>query len=233
MPCFAACLLELDRAVHDPVIGEPEGRLPELGRAGGELLDLARPVEQRVLGVDVEVGAGRGHRRLIQIRWPTGRRGGSPARLTRTVRASSTRETWSSGPTSPTSLTAGSPAAADSVWASASTGPLSAVATRPSGAARVTSGVSPVADLQVDDASLLVGVGDRETARRASTPASIIAAMSPSSVSGCARRPAARSAPRSSGSASRGAPPRPGRPRRPRTRATPRAQQPIPAADSR
>ena len=61
---LTARLEELDRAVHHTVVGEAERRLPELGGARGELLDLARPVEQRVLGVDVEVGAGRGHRQL-------------------------------------------------------------------------------------------------------------------------------------------------------------------------
>ena len=55
----AARLVELDRAVHDAVVGEPEGGLAELGGARGERVDLARAVEQRVLGVDVQMGAGR------------------------------------------------------------------------------------------------------------------------------------------------------------------------------
>ncbi len=54
---LAARLVELDRAVHDAVVGEPERRLLELRGALGERLDLARAVEQRVLGVDVEMGA--------------------------------------------------------------------------------------------------------------------------------------------------------------------------------
>ena len=62
MPCFLRGLVELDRAVHDAVVGEPERRLAEARRALGELVDLARAVEQRVLGVDVEMGAaGRRH----------------------------------------------------------------------------------------------------------------------------------------------------------------------------
>ena len=57
-----ARLVVLDRPVHHTVVRQPERGLPELGRAGGQLVDLARAVEQRVLGVDVEVGAGgRGH----------------------------------------------------------------------------------------------------------------------------------------------------------------------------
>ena len=55
-------LVELDRAVHHAVVGEPERGLPERGRALHEAVDLRGPVEQRVLGVDVQVGAGgRGH----------------------------------------------------------------------------------------------------------------------------------------------------------------------------
>ena len=63
MPCLATGLVELDRAVHHAVIGEPEGRLLELRGALGERLDLARAVEQGVLGVHVQMGAGEvGHR---------------------------------------------------------------------------------------------------------------------------------------------------------------------------
>ena len=63
-PRRPARLVVLDRAVHHAVVGEAERRHPELGRPlghrirnplGGLLLDLARPVEQRVLAVDVEV----------------------------------------------------------------------------------------------------------------------------------------------------------------------------------
>ena len=37
------------------MVGQPDGGHLELGGAGGELGDAARPVEDRELGVDVEV----------------------------------------------------------------------------------------------------------------------------------------------------------------------------------
>ena len=49
-------VVELDRPVHHAVVGEPEGRLVELCGESGELLDLAGAIQQRVLGVDVQVG---------------------------------------------------------------------------------------------------------------------------------------------------------------------------------
>ena len=55
IPCLLAGLVVLDRAVHHAVVGEAERRLPERRRALGERVDPARAVEQRVLGVDVEV----------------------------------------------------------------------------------------------------------------------------------------------------------------------------------
>jgi hypothetical protein len=64
---LAGGLVELDRAVHHAVVREAQRGLPELRGALGELVDVACPVEQRVLGVDVEVGAagsGHGQRRL-------------------------------------------------------------------------------------------------------------------------------------------------------------------------
>ena len=53
---LAAGLVVLDRPVHDPVVGEPEGRLAVRGRALGERVDPAGAVEHRVLGVHVEMG---------------------------------------------------------------------------------------------------------------------------------------------------------------------------------
>ena len=53
-------LVELDGAVHDAVVGQADGRLAVGGGALGELVDVARAVEQRVLGVDVQVRDGRG-----------------------------------------------------------------------------------------------------------------------------------------------------------------------------
>ena len=50
-------LIELDRPIHHAVIGQPEGRLTEARGTLCKLVDLARTIEQRVLGVDVEMGA--------------------------------------------------------------------------------------------------------------------------------------------------------------------------------
>ena len=56
-------LVELHRAVHHAVIGETEGWLLELSGTCGERIDLAGAVEQGVLGVHVQMGAGEvGHR---------------------------------------------------------------------------------------------------------------------------------------------------------------------------
>ena len=69
-PVPLARLVVLDRAVHDPVVGEPQGRHPEFGGARGHpaidlvgplVDDLARPVEQRVFAVDVQVDDARAH----------------------------------------------------------------------------------------------------------------------------------------------------------------------------
>jgi hypothetical protein len=60
---LARCGEQLDRTVHHAVVGETDRRLTERRRPLDERLDLARPVEQRILGVDVKVRAGRGHSR--------------------------------------------------------------------------------------------------------------------------------------------------------------------------
>ncbi len=60
---LGARLVELHRAVHHAVVGETEGGLLELRGALGEGVDLAGAVEQGVLGVHVQMGAGEvGHR---------------------------------------------------------------------------------------------------------------------------------------------------------------------------
>ena len=46
---LCARLVQLDRAVHDAVVGQADGRLAELRGARDERVDLARAVEQRVL----------------------------------------------------------------------------------------------------------------------------------------------------------------------------------------
>ena len=77
---LGAGLVQLDGAVHHAVVGEAEGRLVELRGARGERLDLARPVEQRVLGVDVQMGAGWG-RSLRSMLCATAADGSAPAPL--------------------------------------------------------------------------------------------------------------------------------------------------------
>ena len=59
---LARLLVELDRAGERAVIGERDGRHLELGRPRGERRNAAGAVEDRVLGVDVEMDEGRlGH----------------------------------------------------------------------------------------------------------------------------------------------------------------------------
>ena len=55
---LGARLVQLHRAVHHAVVGETEGGLLELRGALGERVDLAGAVEQGVLGVHVQMGAG-------------------------------------------------------------------------------------------------------------------------------------------------------------------------------
>jgi len=50
-----AGLVEVDRAVHHPVVGEAEGGHAELGRPLHHRVDLAGPVEQRILAVDMQM----------------------------------------------------------------------------------------------------------------------------------------------------------------------------------
>ena len=55
-----AGLVELDRAVHHAVVGETQRGLIKGGRALGEVLDVRGAVEQRVLGVHMQVRDWRG-----------------------------------------------------------------------------------------------------------------------------------------------------------------------------
>jgi len=50
-----ALLVELHRAVHDPVVGESHRGHPQLGRLADQPVDPARAIEEGVLGVVVEV----------------------------------------------------------------------------------------------------------------------------------------------------------------------------------
>ncbi len=68
---LAGRLEEVDRAGERAVVGEPDGRHLELGRAPGEVRDPAGPVEDRELGVDVEVDErrfGHGESRITPAR---------------------------------------------------------------------------------------------------------------------------------------------------------------------
>ncbi len=52
---LGAGLGEADGAVKAVVVGEGQGRLPEFGRPGHQLLDAAAPVQEREVRVDVQV----------------------------------------------------------------------------------------------------------------------------------------------------------------------------------
>ena len=50
--------VEVEDAVHVPVVGDADGGLPVLGGGLDDLVDPGRPVEHRKLGVEVQVGYG-------------------------------------------------------------------------------------------------------------------------------------------------------------------------------
>ena len=54
-PLFAACLIEIHRAVHGAVIGHRKGGHSKLFRALYQRLDTAGAVKQRILGMDVQM----------------------------------------------------------------------------------------------------------------------------------------------------------------------------------
>ena len=78
-----AGLVELDRAIHDPVIGEPEGRLAELRGPLRQGVDFARAIEQRVFAVDMQMCAGGRAHRNVQLRFRTRRNRALVGRLSR------------------------------------------------------------------------------------------------------------------------------------------------------
>jgi hypothetical protein len=53
---LARAAVELDRARHGAVVGDPDRGHAELGRTLDELRDTAGAVQDRVLGVDVQMG---------------------------------------------------------------------------------------------------------------------------------------------------------------------------------
>ena len=64
-PVLPAGLVEVDRAVHHAVVGQPQRRLPQRRGALGHRVDLAGAVEQRVLAVGVQMyGWRRSHERV-------------------------------------------------------------------------------------------------------------------------------------------------------------------------
>ncbi len=72
-PRVLARLVEVDRAVHHAVVGHGERGHLELGRTCHERGDAARPIEQRILGVVMEVDKGVGG-----VRHSLGWVGGTP-----------------------------------------------------------------------------------------------------------------------------------------------------------
>jgi len=65
-------LVEVDRARHRAVVGERHGGHLELRRLARERRDPARPVEDRELGVDVQVDERRAHGRAMVVRRSAG-----------------------------------------------------------------------------------------------------------------------------------------------------------------
>jgi hypothetical protein len=78
-PVALAGLVVLHRAVHDAVVGEPQRRLAEGRSALGEGIDATGPVEDGVLGVDVEMGERRVRHRAWNIGSRSDRTGVRPA----------------------------------------------------------------------------------------------------------------------------------------------------------
>lgn len=62
---FLAGLVEVDGTVHNAVVGETQRRLTKLRGPRGKVFDVTRAIEQRVLGVDVEVDCGGAHRMIL------------------------------------------------------------------------------------------------------------------------------------------------------------------------
>ena len=83
---LAGLAVELDRPGHGAVVGEPDRRHLELSGAGREGRDAARPVEDRVLGVDVEVDERRFWHGTPILGLAQDRTHGVPTRINRVVR---------------------------------------------------------------------------------------------------------------------------------------------------
>ncbi len=68
-PLLLRLLIELDRAGQRAVVGQRHGRHFQLGRAGGERGNPAGPVQDRILGVDVQVDELLVRHRRTILRW--------------------------------------------------------------------------------------------------------------------------------------------------------------------
>ena len=64
IPALRGRLVQLERAVHVPVVGDADRGLPVGGGRGHDLADPRRTVEHRVLGVEVQMDEGVGIRNL-------------------------------------------------------------------------------------------------------------------------------------------------------------------------
>jgi hypothetical protein len=62
-----AGLVVLDRAIHHAVVGEAERRHVQFRGAGGQMVDLAGAVEQRVLTVDVQMDRAGAHPSIMPM----------------------------------------------------------------------------------------------------------------------------------------------------------------------
>ena len=85
-PVALAGLVVLDRAVHHAVVGEPERGLAEGRGALGQSVDPAGPVEDGVLGMDVEMGERRVRHRAADYTSGLGQTGGPESGLRRNLR---------------------------------------------------------------------------------------------------------------------------------------------------
>uniref|UniRef100_A0A6J7NAW3 Unannotated protein n=1 Tax=freshwater metagenome TaxID=449393 RepID=A0A6J7NAW3_9ZZZZ len=98
-PLLVALLVEVQDAVHVPVVGDADSGLTVGDRLGHEGIEPCRTVEHRVLGVDVEVGERLPHGGLLDDRAGMRTR---PATYSNVIRQASRRPSCAeSGPTPP------------------------------------------------------------------------------------------------------------------------------------
>ncbi len=61
---------EVNGAVDVAVVGHGRGGLADLVQVGGELIDVAGSIEERVIGMQMEVGKLGGHTSMLSLRSP-------------------------------------------------------------------------------------------------------------------------------------------------------------------